>query len=433
MNAEPTPRSEGAGMRGGGVVAWPRPCWRCRNSPGDAFSRVGAVVRLISRISEELLGKSAAMGQWGLGDGNALQQCKDESYYIVLQKLVASLVIYPGLIVELYRNLKPAKPIALQQLWRLHPGCVPTPGTGTIQIRRTRRSRSAPSKILSVTSKRSKSSGTGWEMPTRTRTPRGTTREPVVITSSSYDFLGPISGRPVLSRHSTVPELDISQLFTPTLPPVKDEPVSALVPPFTPPRSASQLAALRKVGRDAPLKPRPTFSTSLPEGSQAPGLRLAYWSSSSSLSDKKTPEPEEKPVSTMPGEDENRSASQAYFQAMPLRNERRAPKFDGHGAYLSQFFRDFETVALAAGLEDRQWIVRVMDYAPAVDYKLWKSVGNQPAMDSDKHGSTPGAKQSTLTQPRAAPDPCAGLGLGLRRVHGSRHSNRSSSKHSGQT
>ncbi|KAF5341157.1 hypothetical protein D9611_006049 [Ephemerocybe angulata] len=170
--------------------------------------------------------------------------------------------------------------------------------------------------------------------------------------SSIQDFLGPISGRPVLSRHSTVPDLDISELFTPTPPPVKDEPASDLVPPSTPPRSASQLAALRRVGRDTPLKPRPAFSTSLPEGSQAPGLRSAYWSSSSSLSDKKTPEPEEKPVSTMPGEDKNCSASQAYFQAMPLRNERRAPKFDGHGAYLSQFFRDFETVAIAAGLED---------------------------------------------------------------------------------
>ncbi|KAF5323887.1 hypothetical protein D9611_008277 [Ephemerocybe angulata] len=196
----------------------------------------------------------------------------------------------------------------------------------------------------------------------------------------SSDFLGPISGRPVLSRHSTVPDLDISELFTPTPPPVKDEPVSALVPPSTPPRSASQLAALRKVGRDAPLKPRPAFSTSLPEGSQAPGLRSAYWSSSSSLSDKKTPEPEEKPVSTMPGEDENRSASQAYFQSMPLRNERRAPRFDGHGAYLAQFFRDFETVAVAAGLENRQWITRVMDYAPAVDYELWKSIAAKPNM-----------------------------------------------------
>ncbi|KAF6745212.1 hypothetical protein DFP72DRAFT_1091838 [Ephemerocybe angulata] len=65
---------------------------------------------------------------------------------------------------------------------------------------------------------------------------------------------------------------------------------------------------------------------------------------------------------------------------MPLRNEHRAPRFDGHGAYLAQFFRDFETVAVAAGLENRQWITRVMDYAPAVDYELWKSIAAKPNM-----------------------------------------------------
>ncbi|KAF6761017.1 hypothetical protein DFP72DRAFT_881994 [Ephemerocybe angulata] len=80
----------------------------------------------------------------------------------------------------------------------------------------------------------------------------------------------------------------------------------------------------------------------------------------------------------MAGSGEPQSAVYAPLIPMPLRNERRAPKFDGHGAYLSQFFRDFETVAYAAGLPDDEWITKVIDYVPVEEYELWRSVGRQP-------------------------------------------------------
>lgn len=60
---------------------------------------------------------------------------------------------------------------------------------------------------------------------------------------------------------------------------------------------------------------------------------------------------------------------------MPLRNERRAPVFNGHGAYLAQFFRDFETIARAAQLSESEWLVKILDYTRVDDYDLWSSIG----------------------------------------------------------
>ncbi|KAJ2912850.1 hypothetical protein MD484_g7577, partial [Candolleomyces efflorescens] len=65
---------------------------------------------------------------------------------------------------------------------------------------------------------------------------------------------------------------------------------------------------------------------------------------------------------------------------MPARNERRAPSFNGTGAFLPQFFRDFEVAANRAGLDTDRWLLKVLDYARVEDYDLWKQVSEQPRM-----------------------------------------------------
>jgi hypothetical protein len=63
---------------------------------------------------------------------------------------------------------------------------------------------------------------------------------------------------------------------------------------------------------------------------------------------------------------------------MPARNERRAPNFNGTGAFLPQFFRDFEVIAVAAGLDTSKWVLKVLDY------DLWKQVSEQPRITWDE-------------------------------------------------
>ncbi|KAF6741017.1 hypothetical protein DFP72DRAFT_835550, partial [Ephemerocybe angulata] len=69
---------------------------------------------------------------------------------------------------------------------------------------------------------------------------------------------------------------------------------------------------------------------------------------------------------------------------MPLRNERRAPNFNGHGAYLAQFFRDFENVASAAALPTDEWLTKVLDYTKVDEYDLWSSLTASPGMSWTK-------------------------------------------------
>ncbi|KAJ2936406.1 hypothetical protein H1R20_g690, partial [Candolleomyces eurysporus] len=69
---------------------------------------------------------------------------------------------------------------------------------------------------------------------------------------------------------------------------------------------------------------------------------------------------------------------------MPARNERRAPSFNGSGAFLPQFFRDYEAVATAAGLDTALWLSKVLDYARVEDYDLWKQVSEKPNLTWDE-------------------------------------------------
>ncbi|KAJ2934660.1 hypothetical protein H1R20_g2455, partial [Candolleomyces eurysporus] len=72
------------------------------------------------------------------------------------------------------------------------------------------------------------------------------------------------------------------------------------------------------------------------------------------------------------GEDSPQT-SEAPIQ-MPRRNERRAPSFNGSGAFLPQFFRDFENIAHTNGLPEDQYLSKVLDYARVDDYDLWKQL-----------------------------------------------------------
>ncbi|KAF5320551.1 hypothetical protein D9611_010682 [Ephemerocybe angulata] len=165
-------------------------------------------------------------------------------------------------------------------------------------------------------------------------------------------------------------DLDISEL-TPSRTPL-DDTSGQHSRPATPPPSISQLAAQRAVGARAPLKPRAAFAGPAAHDESHPAFVSAYFSSSDEPSDVL-----KKSTSTHLDIMGDTSNSNEYVPIvpMPLRNERRAPVFNGHGAYLAQFFRDFETITRAAQLSESEWLVKILDYTRVDDYDLWSSIG----------------------------------------------------------